>query len=110
MKELSIKIQDSGMTKKDTFNFLDFNKNGDISKEEMCEGLKRMGLNIRFIGRVMSVFDRDSSGEVSLEEWLRILGQDFQAEDVPIPDDIDFDDEDMESEKGQKSKPISKKK
>ena len=55
------------MTKKDTFNFLDFNKNGEISKEEMFEGLKRMGLKVGFIGRVMSVFDRDSSGEVSLE-------------------------------------------
>lgn len=35
----------------------------------MLEGLKRLGMNINFIGRVMSVFDRDSSGEVDLKEW-----------------------------------------
>lgn len=40
---------------------MDFNKNGEISKEEMTEGLKRMGMKIGFVGRVISVFDRDSS-------------------------------------------------
>lgn len=28
MKELAFKIEDSGMSRQDTFNFIDFNKNG----------------------------------------------------------------------------------
>ena len=65
----------------------------------MLEGLKRLGLEVGFIGRVIAVFDRDSSGEVSLEEWHRLLGEDLVMEDVPIPDDIDFSDEDFEADK-----------
>lgn len=33
MKQLSEKIEDSGMTKTETFHFIDFNKNGELSKE-----------------------------------------------------------------------------
>ena len=62
------------MTKKQTFDFIDFDKNGEVSKEEMADGLKQIGLHVGFIGRVMSVFDRDSSGNISLEEWCRLLG------------------------------------
>lgn len=108
MKELAFKIEDSGMSRQDTFNFIDFNKNGQISKEEMLEGLKRLGMNINFIGRVMSVFDRDSSGEVDLKEWQRILGRDVKMEDVPIPD---FgDDFESEEEAGDKAALEKKKK
>jgi len=35
-----------------------------------------MGLHVGFIGKVLTVFDRDASGEVSLDEWLSILGED----------------------------------
>lgn len=54
------------MTKKQTFDFIDFDKNGEVTKEEMADGLKQLGLHVGFIGRVMSVFDRDSSGNISL--------------------------------------------
>lgn len=42
----------------------------------MVEGLKRLGMKVGFAGRVVSVFDRDSSEEISLKEWLRVLGED----------------------------------
>ena len=92
MKELSIKIEDSGMTKKEVFHFIDYDKSGEVSKEEMVDGLKTMGMHVGFIGRVMSVFDRDSSGNISFEEWCHLLGEDVSVSEVPIPDDVDFSD------------------
>ena len=32
MKELTIKIEDSGMTKKEVFHFIDYDKSGEVSK------------------------------------------------------------------------------
>jgi Ca2+-binding EF-hand superfamily protein len=78
LKELSIKIEDSGMKKKEAFDFIDFDKNGEITKEEMVEGLKGMGMHVGFVGRVVSVFDRDSSETVTLEEWCHLLGEDIE--------------------------------
>lgn len=48
------------------------------------DGLKNMGLHVAFIGKVLTVFDRDASGEVSLDEWLSILGEDVEMEDVDM--------------------------
>jgi hypothetical protein len=36
-----------------------------------------MGINIGTIGGVLTVFDRDASGDISLEEWFSILGADL---------------------------------
>ena len=45
----------------------------------MVDGLKTMGMHVGFIGRVMSVFDRDSSGSISFEEWCHLLGEDVSV-------------------------------
>jgi hypothetical protein len=42
----------------------------------LVDGLKNLGLKIGFIGKVLTVFDRDASGEVGIDEWLHILGED----------------------------------
>ena len=44
-----------------------------------------MGIKIGLIAKVLAVFDRDSSGEVSLDEWLSILGEDVEMEEVEVP-------------------------
>jgi Ca2+-binding EF-hand superfamily protein len=62
------------MTKKQVFEFIDINKNGTLDKEELVDGLKKLGFNVVFVGRVVAVFDRDSSGDVAMDEWLHILG------------------------------------
>ena len=98
------------MSKKEAFDFIDFDKNGDVTKEEMVDGLKSLGLHVGFIGRVMSVFDRDSSEGITLEEWCHILGEDIEMSEVPIADDIDFSDFDEETEKGEKAKMKKKQK
>jgi hypothetical protein len=36
---------------------------------------------VGLIGRVLAVFDRDASGEIGLEEWLSILGEDLEMEE-----------------------------
>jgi hypothetical protein len=35
-----------------------------------------MGIGIGLIARTLTVFDRDASGEITLDEWLNILGED----------------------------------
>ncbi len=49
------------MTKTEAFKSIDINGDGTLTKEELTEGLKRFGLNIVFIGRVLTVFDRNCS-------------------------------------------------
>jgi hypothetical protein len=44
-----------------------------------------MGINIGLIAKVLTVFDRDASGEITLNEWLNILGEDVEMEDVDLP-------------------------
>lgn len=39
-----------------------------------------MGINIGLIAKVLTVFDRDASGEITLNEWLNILGEDVEME------------------------------
>jgi len=39
--------------------------------------LKHLGINVGLIAKVLTVFDRDASGEVSVDEWLNILGEDL---------------------------------
>lgn len=54
------------------------------------------------IGRVLAVFDRDASGEIGLEEWLSILGEDLEMEDVDLPSQ-----EKVEKAKGESKKSVS---
>ena len=44
-----------------------------------------MGINIGLAAKVLTVFDRDASGEITIEEWLNILGEDVEMDDVDIP-------------------------
>ena len=75
------------MTKTQFFHFVDLNKNGSIDNEELADGLKGAGMPLIFVGKVMSVFDKDGSKEIDLDEWLHILGEDVEMEDVPLPDE-----------------------
>ena len=50
------------MTKTETFNRIDINKNGLVDKEELTDGLKEIGISIGLIAKVLTVFDRDASG------------------------------------------------
>jgi Ca2+-binding EF-hand superfamily protein len=59
------------------FHRIDINHNGLIDKTELLDGLKNLGIKIGFIGKVLAVFDRDVSGEIGLDEWLSILGEDL---------------------------------
>lgn len=68
------------------FHRIDLSRNGTIDKTELFEGLKSMGVSVGLIGKVLAVFDRDASGEIALEEWLSILGEDLEMEDVEVPD------------------------
>jgi hypothetical protein len=43
-------------------------------------------MSIGFVGKVLTVFDRDASGEIGLDEWLSILGEDLEMEEVEVPD------------------------
>jgi Ca2+-binding EF-hand superfamily protein len=81
---LSNAIEDSGHTKTEIFHKIDINHNGLIDKSELLDGLKNMGLHVGLIGKVLTVFDRDASGEVSLDEWLSILGEDVAMEEVDV--------------------------
>lgn len=47
-----------------------------------------MGINIGLIAKVLTVFDRDASGEVSLDQWLNILGEDVEMEQIQMPTKI----------------------
>lgn len=49
------------MTKTEAFHAMDINHDGMLNKEQLAEGLKKFGFNILFIGRVLSVFDRNKS-------------------------------------------------
>ena len=40
---------------------MDINGDGTLNKEELTEGMKKFGFNIVFIGRVLTVFDRNCS-------------------------------------------------
>jgi len=62
INQLSIAIEDSGLTKAETFNRIDINHNGLMDKQELHDGLKSMGINIGLIAKVLTVFDRDASG------------------------------------------------
>ena len=77
INQLSIYIEDNGLTKKELFYRIDLNQNGLIDKEELFEGLKTLGISVGFIGKVLTVFDRDASGEIGVDEWLSILGEDL---------------------------------
>lgn len=74
INQLSIAIEDSGLTKAEVFQRIDINHNGLVDKEELVEGLKHLGINVGLIAKVLTVFDRDASGQVSLDQWLNILG------------------------------------
>ena len=60
-------IEDSGMSKAETFSKIDINHNGLVDKEELSDGLKGMGLEIGLIAKVLTVFDRDASGEITVD-------------------------------------------
>lgn len=64
------------MKKKEAFNFIDFNKSGDIDDKELLAGLEALGINIGLIGNVLAVFDADNTKKIELDEWLRVLGAD----------------------------------
>jgi Ca2+-binding EF-hand superfamily protein len=49
------------MTKKQAFKSMDINGDGTLTKEELAEGLKKLGFHITDVGRILSVFDRDVS-------------------------------------------------
>ncbi len=67
IEQLSNAIEDQGLTKTDVFHRIDINHNGLVDKEELLDGLKNMGINIGLIAKVLVVFDRDASGEISLD-------------------------------------------
>lgn len=48
------------------------------------------------------MFDRDASGEIGLEEWLSILGEDLEMEDVELPSE-----EKVEKAKGESKKTVN---
>lgn len=75
-------IEDNGLTKTEVFHRIDINNNGLVDKEELLDGLKSMGVRVGLVAKVLTVFDRDASGEVSLDEWLEILGEDVEMEIV----------------------------
>ena len=102
INQLSIYIEDNGLTKKEVFYRIDVNHNGLIDKEELYEGLKGLGISLGLIGRVLAVFDRDASGEIGLEEWLSILGEDLEMEDVELPSE-----EKVEKAKGESKKTVN---
>lgn len=64
------------MKNTEAFNFIDVNGSGDIDDQELFEGLKSLGLDIGLVGNILSLFDRNDSKKIDLEEWLRILGED----------------------------------
>jgi Ca2+-binding EF-hand superfamily protein len=82
INQLSIFIEDNGLTKAELFHRIDVNHNGLIDKGELFEGLKGLGIGVGLVGKVLAVFDRDASGEIALEEWLSILGEDLEMEEV----------------------------
>jgi Ca2+-binding EF-hand superfamily protein len=49
------------MTKTEAFWSMDINGDGTLTKEELTEGLKKFGFKIVFIGRILTVFDRNCS-------------------------------------------------
>ncbi len=67
INDLSIFIEDNGLTKTELFYRIDLSGNGTIDKAELCEGLKSLGIGMGMVGKVLAVFDRDASGEIGLE-------------------------------------------
>ena len=55
------------MTKTETFHKIDINHNGLVDKEELSTGLKEIGIGIGLIAKTLTVFDRDASGEITLD-------------------------------------------
>ncbi len=49
------------MTNKQAFKAMDINGDGTLTKDELSEGLKKLGFHITDVGRILSVFDRDVS-------------------------------------------------
>lgn len=56
------------------------------------------------IGKVLAVFDRDASGEVGLQEWLSILGEDLEMEDVDVPEEKPKGTTETKTKKGEAKK------
>ena len=73
------------MTKTETFHKIDINGNGLVDKSQLSDGLKEMGIAIGLIAKVLTVFDRDASGEITLDQWLNILGEDVEMEEIDVP-------------------------
>jgi len=58
---------------KKTFKYIDKNSDGRISKEEMLNAYKELGmdLNIKELERILQIMDADNSGFIEYEEFIR---------------------------------------
>ena len=53
-----------------SFNNIDSNKNGFLSKEELSQFMLSNQLDPRFVDAIFRIFDKDSDGELCFEEFL----------------------------------------
>lgn len=74
IKELSYKIEESGLTKKQTFMNMDKSGDGAINRNELVLGLKSLGVHVALATNLLKVLDKDNTNSISLEEFCRVLG------------------------------------
>ena len=65
------------------FNQIDINHDGHLNQIELTDFMTRVGMDVRFIGATLKVFDHDHDGTLSFDEFLEYLDACNQTEKNP---------------------------
>lgn len=87
IQQLSEKIEDSGLKKKEVFMAMDKSGDGKIDRNELVLGLKSFGLHVALVNNLLKVFDKDGTNSIDMNEFLKILGEDVDISDVDMPNE-----------------------
>ena len=79
-----------GRKLKDVFRFLDTNKDGEVTLQEMRNGLNRLCINLNYkdCKTLFNIFDIDKSGSISLDELHSRLRIYQPKEEFQTPDSL----------------------
>jgi len=87
---IKVKLAEHGMREADAFAMFDANRDGNLSPEELYEGLKHVGLRMTpaELRDLIVLFDTDQNGSISLDEFKAALSVPGLDDDLAFNHDL----------------------